>query len=195
MVPSLLPTSSQGNASMAALPPVKIPLINSADPFTAVSMAPFTVSAKVPHSWAWLSWSPLSGGLNSAPKNADTLSRMPVMALPTRSAKLPHRPLMAAWSPSSGGLNSPPRKVTTASNAPVMALPTVPAKVSQAPVIVSCMSSGTPSRSMMVLPMVPSPLMMLSRISLPSCSQSVAFRPSQIAVTISGSFSTSRGMP
>ena len=180
---------------MAALPAVNMPLTSSAAPFRPVSSAPLTVSAKVPHCWLVAACSPSAGGSNSAPKKSTTAFSTPVMPVPTRSAKLSHSALMAVCSPSAGGLNSPPRKVVTAPKAPVMPPLISSAKLCHAPVIFSCMSSGTPSRSMMSFPMVPRPFRIPSSTSPPSCFQSVAFRPSQMAFTISGSFSASLGIP
>ena len=180
---------------MAALPAVNMPLTSSAAPFRPVSSAPLTVSAKVPHCWLVAACSPSAGGSNSAPKKSTTAFSTPVMPVPTRSAKLFHSVLMLVWSPSAGGLNSPPRKDTMPSNTPLMPPLTSSAKLFQASMTFCCVSSGTPSRSMIVFPMLPMPERIASSTSPPSLIQSLFFRPSQMAVTICGSFSTSRGMP
>ena len=85
--------------------------------------------------------------------------------------------------------------MVTVPSTPVTPLLMVSAKVFHASTMVAWVSLGTPSKSIMSWPMLPSPLIMLSRISLPRAGQSVFASPSQIALTRSGTLPTRSGMP
>ena len=194
-VPSLVPVSSQGKASIAALPAVKIPLMASAAPLRPVSMALLSSSAKLPHSFLLFSWSLSPGTPNSPARNETTPPNTVVTPPETSSANVSQSPLAVSWSLSAGTPNRPPRKETTPPNTAVIPSDTRPAKVSHAPMIVCCVSSGTPSRFITVVPIEPIAPVIAPRISVPMPAQSMSEwnSPFQMAVKISGSRATSCG--
>ena len=101
---------------------------------------------------------------------------------------------MDVCSPSAGGLNSPERKPVTAPNTPVTPSLMALANVFQPERMASWVPLGTPSRSRMLWPTLTRAPVMLVRMSVPSFAQSSLAMPSQMAFTISGSFSTTLGM-